>query len=155
MRAVNCTRYGSLALVLCATWFTAEPMASIFSFRLRDSSPNIWLSLPIWLTASSPRSSPNATLIWFAASTNSRTSCTPVMPSLPASPANWFSSSRGVRVSIALNSSFSCFTSSAVMPVYLMTWLSASSIWAYSSTHLRMVSVMPVSVARALAPMAA
>ena len=141
--------------MLCATWFTAEPMASMFSFSVRLSSPNICDSLPIWFTASSPRSSPNATLIMSAACTNSRTCCTPVMPSLPALPASRFSSSRGVRVSIALNSSFSCFTSSAVMPVYLTTWLSASSIVAYSSTHFRIVSVMPVNEATTLAPMAA
>ena len=89
-----------------------------------------------------------------AASTNSLTPSLVEIPSLPASPANSFRRVRAVRVSICLNSSFSSFTSCLVSPVYLMTCDWASSISAYSLTQLRMVSVMPVRPAIALAAMA-
>ena len=119
------------------------------------SSPNICANLPMFFTASSPKSSPSATLILSAASTNSNTSFFPVIPKRPASPARAFSFSRAVRVSISLNSSFSPLTSSRVIPVYLITCASASSISAYSSTHLRAVKATPVRAPTTPAPIAA
>ena len=121
----------------------------------RSLSPNISANLPIFLIASCPRSSPSATSIILAASTNSKTSFFAVIPSRPASPASSFNRSRAVRVSIFLNSSFKPATCSLVIPVYLRTWLSASCICANSSTHLRTVKVTPVNEAITLAPMAA
>ena len=154
MRALNSTKYGSAALEFCATSFTALPIANMFSFMERSLSPNISASLPIFLIASCPKSSPRATSIILAASTNSRTSFFIVIPRRPASPASSFKRSRAVRVSIFLNSSFKSATCSLVMPVYLRTWLSASCICANSSTHLRAVKVIPVNEAITLAPMA-
>ena len=113
------------------------------------SSPNIWASLPIWETALSPRSSPRATLILSAPSTNSSTAAVDVMPSLPASSASWLSFWRGVRVSIFLKSSFIRSTSSAACPVYLRTLVISSSILAYSSTHFLTVKVIPEMAATA------
>ena len=91
-------------------------------------------SLPTFLTAPSPRSSPRATLILSAASTNSSIWSFAVMPSLPASPASAFSCSRLVRVSIFFRLSLSASTSSLERPVYLRTCAIASSIWANSLT---------------------
>ena len=98
----------------------------------------------MFFTASSPRSSPRATLILSAASTNCCTISDEAIPSLPASPASALSFSRGVRVSIRLNSSFIASTSSLVCPVYFLTSVIASSILAKSDTHLRIVIDMPV-----------
>ena len=112
---------------------------------MRSSSPKAMASFPIWSTAPSPRSSPKATPILSAASTNSSMLWVLVMPSLPAAPARAFSSSRLVRVSIRLKSSFMRRTSSSVCPVYFLVLAMASSISAKSCTVLRMVSDMPVS----------
>ena len=130
----------------------AEPVANIAPRSpLSLSSPNIIASLPMLDTASSPRSSPSDTLIWLAASTNSRIASLEVIPNRPASPARALSFSRDVRVSIFLNSSFNSSTSFLVSPVYLTTPASASSISANESTQLRAVNATPVSDASALA----
>ena len=70
-----------------------------------------------------------------------------MIPSRPAAPANSFSSSRDVRVSIFLNSSFNSLTTSMVRPVYLRVSAIASSMSAKLCTHLRTVMVSPVSAA--------
>ena len=130
-RAVKSTRYDSAALLFWATSLMALPVASIAPRNPSVlSSPNICASLPIFLTASSPRSSPNATLILSAASTKSRISCFPCIPRRPASCASSFNRSRGVRVSIFLRSSFRSFTASSVIPVYFFTPAIASEICA-------------------------
>ena len=94
------------------------------------------VSLPIFFTPSSPKSSPKARLIWLAASTKSRMSCLPVIPKRPASAAKSLSFSRGVRVSIFLKASLSSSTSSAASPVYFDTPLMCSFMSAYISTKL-------------------
>ena len=96
--------------------------------------------------APSPKSS-SATFIWSAARTKPRTSSCEVLPKRPASCASWFNSSREVRVSIFLNSSFSLSTSSAVIPVNLRTDAISASISAYAFTAERPAITKPVTAA--------
>ena len=109
-----------------------ESIASLSPSRW--SSSKSMASLPTFLTAPSPRSSPRATLILSAASTNSKILSVAVIPSLPASPANSFRRSREVRVSMARSDSLSSSTASAESPVYLRTCACASSMVAKSFT---------------------
>ena len=105
--AVKSTIYPALAEELCASSLTAEPVASMAPrspFVL--FSPKTCANLPILSTAPCPRSSPSATPILSAASTNSSMLSFAVMPSRPAAPASWLSSSLDVRVFIFLKSSF-------------------------------------------------
>ena len=111
------------------------------------------VSLPMFFTPSSPKSSPKARLIWSAASTKSRMFCVPLMPKRPASAAKSLSFSRGVRVSIFLNASLSSSTASAASPVYFVTPLMCSCMSAYVSTKddthcfaLSKISATPVNV---------
>ena len=143
-RAVKSTKYPALAEEFCASSLRAEPVASIAALSpILSSSPNAMASLPIWSTAPCPRSSPRATLILSAASTNSSMELLDVIPSRPAAPANSLSCSREVLVSIFLKSSFMDFTSSFVWPVYFITFVMASSISAKSLTHFLIVIVNP------------
>ena len=71
---VNSIKYPSLALELCANSLITEPVDNIACFKpIRSASPNICANLPMFFTASSPKSSPRATFIWSAASTKSST----------------------------------------------------------------------------------
>ena len=127
----------------------AEPVASIAPRSpMRWSSPNAIASFPIWSTALSPRSSPNATLILSAASTNSSMPSLEVIPKRPAAPASSLSCSRDERVSIFLKSSFSSRTCSSVCPVYFRVFAMTSSMEAKASEHMRTVCVSPVSAAQ-------
>ena len=137
---VKSTIYPALADDDCARSFTAEPVASIAPRSPSlSSSPNICASLPILSTAPSPRSSPRATPILSAASTNSSISFVADMPSLPAAPASSFSCSREVRVSMFLKSSFIFRTSSSACPVYFCTFAIASSMSAYAFVASRIL----------------
>ena len=104
------------------------------------------VSLESVKVAPSPSSS-NATLIWSAALTNPKTSSLEDFPSRPASSASLFKSSRLVRVSIFLKSSFSSFTSSSANPVNLRTFAISASISAKAFTALRPAKTSPVPTA--------
>ena len=113
-RAVKSTKYGSAALEFWATSLTALPTDNMAFFSpIWSASPNIWL--------------PNEIRMISPASANSNRSFFEVIPKRPASAARLFNSVLAVRVSIFWNSSFSSFTCSLVIPVYLRTSASASS----------------------------
>ena len=112
----------------------------------RSSSPKMDVSLESCNVAPSPSSS-NATLIWSAALTKPKTSSSEVFPRRPASWARRLSSSREERVSIFLNLSLRCSTSSAVMPVYLRTDAISCSISAYICTAFFPAITAPVRAA--------
>ena len=128
-RAVNSSRYPAPAEEFCESSLITEAVASIAPLRPRRwSSSKSMASLPTFLTAPSPRSSPRATLILSAASTKSSICFLEVIPSLPASPASALSCSREVRVSIFLRLSLRSSIASAESPVYLRTCAFASSM---------------------------
>ena len=120
--AVKSTIYPAFAEELCARSLTAEPVASMAPRKPKRSlSPNMVASFPILSTAPCPRSSPSATFILSAASTNSSIFSLLCMPKRPAASASWFSSVREVRVSSFLKSSFISSTCPMVCPVYFVT----------------------------------
>ena len=131
----------------CESSLMTEPTARrAFSVPMRSSSPKMLVSLLNVKVAPSPKSS-SATLIWSAARTKPRTSSCEVLPSLPASCASLFKSSRAVRVSIFLNSSLSSSTPEADSPVNLRTFAISWSISAKAFTAERPAMTRPVTAA--------
>ena len=123
----------------------ADESMACFS-PILSASPNSCASLPMFFTASSPRSSPSATFIWSAACTKSSICCLLCMPRRPASPARSLSCSRAVRVSIFIKSSLSCCTASSVSPVYFFTPLMCSAMSAYSFTYSAMACLRALNL---------
>jgi len=93
------------------------------------------------LIASSPKSSPRATLILFPASTNANTLSLPLIPILPAATASLFSSSTEVRVSIRLISFESSASSCPAIPVVF----SISESWSERATFISYIFLIPAT----------
>ena len=153
MRLPNSAKYPALAVQFCERSLITLPTASkLFSVPSRASSPKMLVNFERVSVAPSPSSS-SATLIWSAALTNPKTSSFDVLPRRPASSASRFKSSRLVRVSIFLKSSFSSFTSLSARPVNLRTFAISASISAKAFTALRPAITSPVPNAAAPARM--
>ena len=147
IRFAKLARYGAAAVQFCESSLMTEPTDSrAFSVPSLSSSPKMLVSLLKVSVAPSPNSS-SATLIWSAARTKPRISSFDCLPSLPASSARMFICSRGVRVSIFINSSFRSSTCSLVIPVNLRTLAISASMSANALTAVLPAITRPVMAA--------